>query len=47
MAKTQRIFEPQPCCQSSSGQPSSVFCPFSAKKGRKKRAWCLVLAMPE
>ena len=26
-------------------QISCVFCPFSAKKGRKKRAWCLVLAL--
>jgi hypothetical protein len=42
MAKTQRIFELQPCCQSSSGVPSSVFCPFSAKKGERfrARAWC-------
>jgi hypothetical protein len=42
MAKTQRIFELQPCCQSSSGVGSSVFCPFSAKKGERFQgsAWC-------
>ena len=26
---------------------SCVFCPFSAKKGDRFRAWCLVLAAPE
>jgi len=42
MAKTQRIFELQPCCQSSSGVPSSVFCQLSAKNVTKLwfRAWC-------
>ena len=42
MAEGERIFELQPSCQSSSGVGSSVFCPFSAKKGERFRAsaWC-------
>tara|TARA_R100001509_G_scaffold149305_1_gene107601 strand:+ start:423 stop:566 length:144 start_codon:yes stop_codon:yes gene_type:complete len=47
MAKTQRIFELQLRCQSSSGVPSSVFCPFSAKKEKGSVPGCLVLALQE